>query len=456
MDAIRVRTSAGRVLATLVATVVALLLVALPAAGQAHGRAGGPPDTARGAPEGVNPGAKDVRVVSYNLLDVRTEDVKRDDNPRLQELAATIQRLRPDIILLNELAYDQHEGIDVDPDDPEGRNAERFARNYLAKPQEPGLQPIRYNAFMAPSNTGIHSGHDLNNNDLVVDEYCDVPGTEQDGSPGEQLQCGRDWGDDSFGFGTFPGQYAMGLLVRPQLKIQHDDVRTFQELLWADMPGALLPSDPDDPDFDPANPEEGDQDWYTEEELAIFRLSSKSHWDVPVRIPGGEVLHVLASHPTPPGFDGEEARNALRNHDEVRFWGDYIDDAEYIYDDDGETGGLDEDASFVVVGDLNADDDPGGDEDSDTFGDPVGDYLLSNDRVNGDFVPEAREQADDLKADATADFGIRADYVLPSSDLIVEGGEVYGHSDLYEGGAYGDSPSDHYPVVVDLEVPKHR
>ena len=29
-------------------------------------------------------------------------------------------------------------------------------------------------------------------------------------------------------------------------------------------------------------------------------LSSKSHWDVPVRLGDGSVVHALCSHPTPP------------------------------------------------------------------------------------------------------------------------------------------------------------
>ena len=55
----------------------------------------------------------------------------------------------------------------------------------------------------------------------------------------------------------------------------------------------------------------------------MFRLSSKSHWDVPIRI-GRETVHFLVSHPTPPVFDGPEDRNGTRNHDEIRFWADYV------------------------------------------------------------------------------------------------------------------------------------
>lgn len=43
------------------------------------------------------------------------------------------------------------------------------------------------------------------------------------------------------------------------------------------MPGALLPDDPSTPE---------PQDWYSAEELEVFRLSSKSHWDIPIKING--------------------------------------------------------------------------------------------------------------------------------------------------------------------------
>ena len=110
------------------------------------------------------------------------------------------------------------------------------------------------------------------------------------------------------------------------------------------MPGALKP----------VVPATGES-WYSPEEWSVLRLSSKSHWDIPVRLPGGGVLHVLASHPTPPAFDGPEMRNRLRNSDEIRFWADYLDGADYIRDDAGRAGGLAEDRIFVLLGDLNAD-----------------------------------------------------------------------------------------------------
>jgi hypothetical protein len=151
--------------------------------------------------------------------------------------------------------------------------------------------------------------------------------------------------DDALGFGFFPGQYGMAVYSKYPL-VAHE-TRTFQTFRWKDMPGALLPDDLATPEPD---------DWYTPEELEIFRLSSKSHWDIAVRL-GGEIIHILVSHPTPPVFDGPEDRNGLRNHDEIRFWADYVDPAksDYIYDDTGHWGGLAARAHFVIMGDQNAD-----------------------------------------------------------------------------------------------------
>ena len=88
------------------------------------------------------------------------------------------------------------------------------------------------------------------------------------------------------------------------------------------------------------------------------QLSSKNHVDVPIEI-GKETVHFLLSHPTPPVFDGPEDRNGTRNHDEIRFWADYVgpgaERGSYIYDDQGNTGGLEPGSLFVIAGDQNSD-----------------------------------------------------------------------------------------------------
>lgn len=244
-------------------------------------------------------------------------DMAAGDNAQAQKVAEIIQRTAPDVLLLNEFDYDEA-----------GEALRLFQENYLEigwNGADPAVYPY---VFLAPSNTGVHSGFDLNRDGVVVSE----PGS-------------REYGGDAFGYGEFPGKFAMAFLSK--YPIAEEEVRTFRTFLWKDMPGALLPDNLETPE--PA-------DWYSAEALEAFRLASKSYWDIPVMI-GDRAVRVLASHPTPPGFDGEEDRNGKRNHDENRFWADYITPGkgDYIYDDAGRTGGLPAGARFVIMGDLNAD-----------------------------------------------------------------------------------------------------
>jgi hypothetical protein len=275
---------------------------------------------------------------------------------------------------------------------------------------------------------------------------------------------------DGFGFGFFPGQF--GMLVLSRYPIDADRVRTFQTFLWRDMPGALLPDDPTTP---------APGDYYSEDELDVFRLSSKSHWDVPIRVGRRSVVHLLASHPTPPVFDDPVIdQNGLRNHDEIRFWSDYVRPhrGRYIYDDSGRRGGLSPRASFVIVGDQNADPFDGDSVAS------AANQLLDNPRVNDRFVPSSRGAAEDAVEDGgvnvdhvgdprydTADFSddppfgagnLRVDYVLPSRKLKVRRGGVFWpteDSPLFR--LVGDDDpdvgvplsSDHRLTWLDLEVP---
>ncbi len=308
--------------------------------------------------------------------------------------------------------------------------------NYLAVPHN-GAPAVDYPYyFVAPSNTGVPSGFDLNNNGAV-------------GGP-----------DDAYGFGFFPGQF--GMAVFSKYPIQDDDIRTFQNFLWQDMPGALLPDDPTT-----AAP----QDWYSPAELDVFRLSSKSHWDVPISI-GKKTVHFLVSHPTPPVFDGAEDRNGTRNHDEIRFWSDYVTGgatASYIYDDDGGTGGLAKGARFVIAGDQNSDPLDGDSIPGSTQ------QLLENDRINATSPPtsEGAVEATTLQGGAnlthqsppqydTADFAdnapgnLRADYVLPSAQLEILDSAVFWPlttDPLYRLTlGFPTQPTDHRMVWVDVHL----
>jgi hypothetical protein len=242
-------------------------------------------------------------------------------------------------------------------------------------------------------------------------------------------------------------------------------VRTFQKFLWADMPGARLPDDP--ATAAPA-------DWYSPAELDVFRLSSKSHWDIPIYA-HGRVIHVLASHPTPPVFDGPEDRNGTRNFDEIRFWADYITPGKrshYIYDDQGRRGGF-KGTHFVIVGDQNSDP-----LDGDSIPGAI-QQLIEHPRVNVSHTPTSRggpeaaarqggantTHRSDARFD-TADFAdtapgnLRADYVLPSCSLHIEDSGVFWprqDDPLFR--LVGNFPfpsSDHRLVWVDLESEHSR
>ncbi len=377
-----------------------------------------------------------VRVMTYNIEDVRTGDVKRRDHPRLQRAATRIQALSPDILLVNELTYDQPGAPGYESGDPEGQNAQRFVENYLSTPQGDTLEGRSYQTVMLPVNTGLPSGHDLNNDGQVVTEGPTVPHSPEDGSVAQQTAEGRAYGNDAWGFGTFPGQYGMAIFVRDDLDILRDSIRTFRLFPWSQMPNAAQPID-----------STSGEPWYTPDEWRAFRLSSKSHWDVPVRLPDGTVIHVLASHPTPPAFDGVAQRNARRNHDEIRFWVDYLRDAAYIEDDSSRGGGLFKDASFVVMGDLNADPDEGS-----LFREAIR-TLVGHERVHGDPAPTASPTGQaafpSLDPDDTARWGSRVDYVLPSANLTIDTSGVWRPVPR---DTTALPASDHFPVWVDVSV----
>jgi hypothetical protein len=381
---------------------------------------------------------RDVRFATFNaslnrpaqgLLREHLSAPDVDDVYRRQakNVAEVIQRVAPDVVLVNEFDHD-----------PEA--ARLFSENFLAVSQN-GAPAQRYPyRYVAPSNTGVASGFDLNGNGVV------------DTTPGDQA-----YGDDSFGFGLFPGQY--GMVVYSKYPIDHRSVRTFQLFRWKDMPGNLLPAD-----------------FYSAEEQAVLRLSSKSHWDVPIRI-GRETVHLLASHPTPPTFDGPEDRNGRRNHDEIRFWADYVSGARYVYDDRGRRGGLGRGSAFVIAGDQNSDP-----FDGDSVPGAI-QQLLDHPLVNGRAAPSSAGalEASQLQGGAnlthrgdprsdTADFAdgepgnLRADYVLPRRGLRVTGAGVFwpvrsdplfrltGVFDPVWSPVNGFPTSDHRLVWTDLRV----
>jgi hypothetical protein len=399
---------------------VALLLAALLALPAAPAASAPPMPTAE------TPAATRFTVAQFNarLYSDEADGVLRrlrggtDEQGR--KVAAIVQRVRPDLLLVNEFDFD-----------PEGALADVFQREYLEVGQH-GEAAIHYPyRFFAPVNTGVPSGMDLNGDGQVGGE-------------------GRLHGEDSFGFGLQPGQY--GMLVLSRFPIEVERVRTFQYLRWAELPGAQRPRHPDG------------RWWYDDAVWPRLRLSSKSHWDVPVRLPDG-VVHLLASHPTPPVFDGPEDRNGKRNADELALWRHYLDDPEagWLCDDQGRCGGLPAGARFVLAGDLNNDPVDGAGQRAAILA------LIEHPRVLRHAFPRsegavhaartaggvnARHRGD--PAHDTGAFGPRAgnlqlDYVLPSEGFRVLDSGVFWPAPGQPGADWIDA-SDHRMVWLQLET----
>lgn len=417
-----------------------LLLTLLASATAAFAQPATPPTTTLGTPL--------VRFAQFNASVNRTnagqllsslQNPASADAQQLKTVAEIIQRIDPDVLLINEFDYYANDEA-----------ANLFRSNFLEVSQN-GQAPVVYPyVFVAPSNTGIASGFDLNNNGAAV---------TTPGAPG--------YGDDAFGFGAFEGQF--GMAVFSKYPIERDAVRTFQTFRWKDMPGNLLTNDPtvDNP-ATAVNENLGG--FYSAEEQAILRLSSKSHWDVPILI-GGQTVHTLVSHPTPPVFDGPEDRNGKRNHDEIRLWNDYVTPGKgkYLYDDAGKRGGLAPGARFVIMGDQNADP-----NDGDSYNFAIR-PLLANPLINTTVTPtsEGGPQQAELQGGAntghtsdptfdTADFAdttpgnLRADYVLPSAALRIVDARVFWPLNSDPAfplvGTFPFPSSDHRAVYVDLDL----
>jgi endonuclease/exonuclease/phosphatase family metal-dependent hydrolase len=364
--------------------------------------------------------AESLRVATFNVsmdatnYTAKNEQVKSDalvkalrsNHQQIKNIAEIIQRVRPDVVLLNEFDYI-----------PKEQGIEYFKSHYLNVGQNNQAAIDYPYVYIAPVNTGLATEFDLDNNG------------KKTGVMG-----------DAQGFGFFEGHYAMAFLSR--YPIDFDNIRTLQTFKHKDLPNVQMPVDP-----------KTNTNWYNDEEWNTLRLSSKSFWDIPVKV-NDKVVHMLASHPTPPVFDGEEDRNGIRNHDEIRLIADYVNNESYLYDDNGKKGGLAAKSRFVILGDLNAA--PEGDKKRTN----TTDQILKSPLINAGFIPTsegAKEQYPQAYAkNYTANWQARVDYVLPSNyGLTIKGGGVFWpkkQSELYRLIKDRNASSDHRLVWLDLTI----
>ena len=219
--------------------------------------------------------AEPVRIAVFNAGLSRggpgllLRDILKGDDPQVVATAAIIGAVRPDILLL--LGFDH---------DVENRALTAF-RSVLR------ADGVEYpHSYSPPQNAGLPSGLDLDG-----DERLRGPA-------------------DAYGFGEFRGQGGMAILSR--LPLDLDAARDFSTVLWRDLAVPDLPVKADGGPFPSAQAQ------------AAMRLSSSGHWDVPVTLPDGRSIHLLASYSSPPVFDGPEDMNGRRNRDELRFWEQYL------------------------------------------------------------------------------------------------------------------------------------
>ncbi len=359
-----------------------------------------------------------IRVATFNAALYRNEhgilkkDLEQGSDEQIKIIAEIIQRTHPDILVLQEFDYDA-----------KGANLQLFQQNYLSKSHHYST-PIHYPyRYAAPSNTGVMMKGLINDNKQHTPKDC-------------------------YGYGQYPGQYAFSILSK--YPIVKEEIRTFQYFLWKDMPQPLLPFHEDATPF------------FSQEVLDIFRLSSKNHVDIPIQI-NNKIIHVIAAHPTPPIFDGAEYLNRKRNHDEIRLIADYIADEnnDYLYDDKGKKGGIDKNSSFIVFGDLNADP-----NDGNSYPGAI-EQLLTHPKINrevalgkktpasrGAITQVQRYPCNGKRQYHTYVFGLRLDYVLPSTDLSVKASGVYWLDllDRLNYLTYGKEGSDHRLVWLDIQL----
>lgn len=326
--------------------------------------------------------AQTVRIATFNTELSRDgpglflRDVLRGEAEDILNVARTISVLNADILTL--------QGIDWDQD-------QYALKAFIRRIAENGTH-YPYWFTSAP------------NSAFRVD--TDLDGDGKTGGPG-----------DAQGYGRFSGQGGMAVLSR--FPIKTDNIQDFSSLLWRDLPGATLPTDLEGAPFPSA------------EAQRLQRLSDTNHWQIPITLPNGEVLTLLAFQAGPPVFDGPEDRNGRRTADEIRLWSLVI---------NGQFASSMR-PPFVVLGGANTDPDKGEGRKAALVN------LLNNPRLQDPEGERSKPNSATATVLWTETGPMRVDYVLPSADLSVLQSGVLKNTDL----THLETGSRHMPVWVDID-----
>ncbi|XDA98368.1 endonuclease/exonuclease/phosphatase family protein [Sulfitobacter sp. LCG007] len=330
-----------------------------------------------------------MRVATFNVELQRDgpglllRDIASGEDPQVAAAVSIIAQARPDILALQSFDYDLT-----------------------------GAALRAFQAALAAAGAGYpHSFTAAPNSGMATD--LDMDGDGRTGGPG-----------DAQGYGAFSGQGGMAILSR--FPILEGEVQDFSDLIWRDLPDALLPAADGAPFPSP-------------QAQAVQRLSTTGHWTVPVEVPGIGRVTLLTFHASPPVFDGPEDRNGRRNHDENIFWLHYL---------DGDFGPAPA-GNFILLGDANLDP-----VDGDGRKEAIH-RLLADPRLQ-DPAPISAGAAALGDATDTVDWtdpvpgNLRVDYVLPSADWRIKASGVLWPAPGEAGFDTAVSASRHRLVWVDL------
>lgn len=334
--------------------------------GTSTGGAGGAGASGGDGGSGGQP-SPSVRVAQYNISLLGSVKLKTD-NPQVAAAADVIARFDPDIIAINEIAFDLT-GVDPEPGTfSDGmQNGALLAEKLNAV--TPGA-PYEFHVLTFGNSGVLWEGYDAANHDPYFAER---------GNGGV-------------------GQFNYAVLSR--YPILEDDARVIVDVAWDSLPGHVGPT------------------MQADIGVAIppgYPIFAKGLVIVPIDV-DGRVLHLVMNHPFPPI---NQPVNPYRHHDELLAMKLLL---------DGDLPGVEPlpaDARFVIAGDLNVDPDdgdalPGTIEQ--LFDHPLVVASQPNDG-HGTFgnTPEQNTQASACPAndgpDPSTDRQLQLDYLMPSTTI---------------------------------------